>query len=360
MGGQHHRPDLPTKECGRTVIDLDAPIVKSLSAIAFLTFLLFRTHFLGALARVARVAFRSHIQPFHRGRTVTSRRTGSRMAPSSTPPRLSIRSNVKALTLTIYAWLFGWPVMYRANRMLMECALAGIGILNWRVTMLSGEVALARRLLKQSSRTSPVVIDVGAHRGDFLTSVLPVRCDATAYALEPNPASFADLVRNTDGMNVHCRMVAIGAKDGYAALHDDRRNPGSSHSSLYKEVVEGIHGYGATTSRVRIVQLGELLSELGVTEIALLKVDTEGAEREVLEGLAGAIASGSVTIDNMIIEFNEMNVVSKTFLRDLVSLLPRYEPLRILPRGALLNLESEAIVFREIFGYQNLLFRKRG
>jgi hypothetical protein len=58
-------------------------------------------------------------------------------------------------------------------------------------------------------------------------------------------------------------------------------------------------------------------------------------------------------------EFNEMNVISRTFLRDFVGLLPGYRLYRLLPDG-MASLEGEPLFVREIFAFQNLVAVRSG
>ena len=89
----------------------------------------------------------------------------------------------------------------------------------------------------------------------------------------------------------------------------------------------------------------------GVGRIDYLKIDTEGNELAVLEGAARLLAESRVGYIHF--EFNEMNVVSRVFLRDFRKLLPSHRLYRLLPRG-LLPL-GERIVATEIFAFQNIL-----
>ena len=60
----------------------------------------------------------------------------------------------------------------------------------------------------------------------------------------------------------------------------------------------------------------------------------------------------------LIMEFNEMNVVSRTFFSDLTSIMKDFTPYRILPFGDVLNLTGKRAVYVEIFAYQNILFAR--
>jgi hypothetical protein len=60
-----------------------------------------------------------------------------------------------------------------------------------------------------------------------------------------------------------------------------------------------------------------------------------------------------------VIEFNEMNVNSRTFMKDIIKELAGYRVARILPAGNTLELNKPYRAWNhEIFAYQNLLFTR--
>lgn len=89
----------------------------------------------------------------------------------------------------------------------------------------------------------------------------------------------------------------------------------------------------------------------------MLKIDTEGHELNVLKGARLTIAKGMV--DVIQIEFNEMNVISRTFFKDIIDILPGYDFYRLLPDG-LLPLGAYKILDFEIFAFQNIVALKHG
>jgi hypothetical protein len=85
--------------------------------------------------------------------------------------------------------------------------------------------------------------------------------------------------------------------------------------------------------------------------IDFLKIDTEGHELAVLKGAKNLIAQQKIQLIQF--EFNEMNVVSRTYMRDFVELLSNYQLHRVVPDGYFpLNNCVQDI---EIFGFQNIL-----
>ncbi|MBX3734064.1 MAG: FkbM family methyltransferase [Verrucomicrobiae bacterium] len=133
----------------------------------------------------------------------------------------------------------------------------------------------------------PVIVNVGANLGDL---VLPLsRIGKRIIAVEPNPETFARLVRNVrqNGLEagITCCEVAIAARPGTARLAaaDD---PGNSeledeaHRRLGFEGQDRVHAvYDVKTST-----LDGLLASVGVPphDVALVISDTQGFESQVV------------------------------------------------------------------------------
>ncbi|WP_316976532.1 FkbM family methyltransferase [Shumkonia mesophila] len=165
-------------------------------------------------------------------------------------------------------------------------------------------------------------LDVGANIGLF-SLYLRDRCpQARIVAFEPMPAVFAALERNLAAMTPPglAVPVGLGAEAGWAefdyfpgvaALSTQNREVGRTLSAGLRRLLGGqqagggikdiLDKTGATrvaadeaflddlfrpeTVRARIDTLSAQMAALGVETVDLLKIDTEGAEREVLAGL---------------------------------------------------------------------------
>jgi hypothetical protein len=69
------------------------------------------------------------------------------------------------------------------------------------------------------------------------------------------------------------------------------------------------------------------------------------------------IKSGA--IDVIQFEFNEMNVISRTFFKDFFDFLPEYDFFRLTHQGALF-IRRYTPCFCEIFAYQNIVCVRKG
>jgi FkbM family methyltransferase len=201
-----------------------------------------------------------------------------------------------------------------------------------------------------------VIIDVGANKGDYSLMVLAVNPDAKIIAFEPHPKTYLKLKENFAGKNVNSFNKALGSDSGLLNLFDYESNDGSTHASIYKGVIEEIHNKVSLHHQVQVEALDKIIANLDIKNIRLLKIDTEGHELEVIRGCSNALRNQ--TIDYIHFEFNEMNVISRIFLRDFFALLSGYELYRLLPRG-MIKIDSSPLN-SEIFAYQNIVAVKNG
>jgi FkbM family methyltransferase len=257
------------------------------------------------------------------------------------------------LGASLYRRLFAHRVFRGFNSTLHGLALHGLGVMNWQDDAVSGERYLIRHYLPRVLRQAhPVFFDVGANTGAFTSALLARFPGANIYAFEPQPQNFARLIRAGHAPErVRHDNIALGSAPGQITLYDRADQSGSAHASVFEEVIADLHQQSVRATEVRVDTLDNMAERYGTPSIDYLKIDTEGNELAVLAG--GARLLRESRIGYIHFEFNEMNVVSRVFLRDFRKLLPSHRLYRLLPRG-LLPLGTRTIA-TEIFAYQNIL-----
>jgi FkbM family methyltransferase len=166
------------------------------------------------------------------------------------------------------------------------------------------EIEIAGRIVQPGDTT----VDVGANIGYFAIGFAKAVGPAGAvYAFEPSGANLARLRRNLElngSPPIHIEELAVGAEEGTLRLAD--YGPGyGSWSSTVRGTIEsgGLTLAPVGTEAVDAVRLDAYAADHGIEHIDLLKVDVEGAEPAVVEGMAGLLAAGAV--DLMLIEVSD-------------------------------------------------------
>lgn len=124
-----------------------------------------------------------------------------------------------------------------------------------------------------------LVVDLGANVGIF--SIWAARQGASVIALEPVPQNVEQFTRNVQAHNMGARISlrprAVGATTGWARTMPRDLGPENSVEAWVEPCEEGDDG------AVRVVSLDSLFA--GITgNVAVLKLDVEGSEYEVIEG----------------------------------------------------------------------------
>jgi len=144
-----------------------------------------------------------------------------------------------------------------------------------------------KRLYADYLGPGSLAFDLGSHLGNRI----PVwrSLEAEVVALEPNPACFQYLERRFGTMQgVTLLPLAAGRGSGEAELRIDPRNP--TLASISRDWIEEMAGTRAFRGiewsehiTVKVVGLEELFRKYGEPDFC--KIDVEGFEKEVLEGL---------------------------------------------------------------------------
>lgn len=264
-----------------------------------------------------------------------------------------------------YAAFFANKLFYKWNKLLFHCALRGLGIHNSQTRKRSGEENFLRNLLNQkgnqkNTNQNLVIFDVGANVGNYSLYIKKINPNTDIYAFEPHPKTFQKLEKTASQNNFNAFNVGCGESEGNLTIYDYAQNDGSSHASLYKGVMEDIYQKESIATEVKIIPLDpfieKLIVENKISQIDLLKIDTEGHELAVLQGAKSALEKGIIKAIHF--EFNSMNIISRTFFKDFMDLLPNYQFYRMLP-DSLHKIEKYDPIYDEIFAFQNIVaFRK--
>jgi len=194
--------------------------------------------------------------------------------------------------------------------------------------------------------------DVGANVGHFAAILRRCFPAANIHCFEPNGQVFTKLAKAASQLNLQAHHTGLGDSTGERMLYTYAGEGNSEHSSLYKDVLgiiqknEQVVGTNCT-----IDTLDNMCERLGIGHIHFLKTDTEGHELQVLMGARNTLSQNRISAIQF--EFNEMNVISRVFMKDFYDLLPEFDFYRV-RKGNLIPLGPYS-PYHEVFLYQNIL-----
>jgi FkbM family methyltransferase len=179
-------------------------------------------------------------------------------------------------------------------------------------------------------RNPEVAVDVGANRGLYSAELLKRFPRCRVHAFEPSPRNTAILreqfVANAQ-LVVH--EVALSSSTGRTILWTDR--PGSGLGSLVRRRIEHFGIEMNHSDDVATVRFDEFAKAHAIQRVDWMKLDVEGHELAVLEGMGEMLASVGV----IQFEFGGWNIDSRTFFQDFWYLFRHhgFRIFRLAPRG---------------------------
>jgi len=142
------------------------------------------------------------------------------------------------------------------------------------------------KLIEAHLEDDSVLIDVGAHIGSMTLRAAKRVSSGTVVAVEPNPITARRLRENiaaSGAENVHVEEKACGREHGTLDLYAGP-SANSGATSFSKSLVMEHSSDGETKFTVEVVPLDEIVEALGLSRVDVVKIDTEGAEVQVLRG----------------------------------------------------------------------------
>ncbi len=158
--------------------------------------------------------------------------------------------------------------------------------------------ALQVDMLSRGIRSGDVVLDVGAHHGQYgILMAAFAGAAGTVVCFEPDPYARVMLERNV-ALNPDLRpprveVLALSDAAGEATLFS---RGGNSQSSLARSGVEFGDDHGAESVRVQTETLDGYLARTNTSTPSWVKIDAEGAEIRILQGAVGLLAGSANVI----------------------------------------------------------------
>lgn len=217
----------------------------------------------------------------------------------------------------------------------------------------SGELKfIANELLKLiGERENYTFFDVGQNRGDYTKLLLKQIPNCVIHGFEPNVYLHETLLRNFSGKkNVNVNHIGLGKEKDDAMLHIYEHDKGTGHGSMYQNVLKDLHKNDQVLEEpIQLTTIKDYCLDNHICNIDFLKIDVEGHELAVLQGAKEMLSQ----IQVIQFEFNEMNIISRVFLKDFFDLLADFKFYRLTRKG-LIALGSYSSTY-EIFRIQNII-----
>lgn len=234
------------------------------------------------------------------------------------------RRTIKVVMLNLLSWVSPRIIRY-SIRILNQSIGFGFdsGIKN--------EVAQFSREVEKFNLINPVVLDVGANIGNWSNEFNSLVRGSINYAFEPSKETFLSLAETTkNSSNIHVYNIGVGKENDIHELHYDEAKSGMV--SLSKR---NLKHFGITfnqSEKVKIVRLDSFLAEVSLRP-DFLKIDVEGHELSVLEGLGDYINDLKLTQ----FEFGGTDIDSRIFFQDFWNFfeVKQFDLFRLTPRGTI-------------------------
>ena len=148
----------------------------------------------------------------------------------------------------------------------------------------------------------PVVLDVGANKGQTIDLVHRAFPRPIIFSFEPNPDLFSQLVAKYEAHGVVVECFALANCEGNISFYIAENSELSSVLALHRTDENPFSKTSARRVMVPATTLDTWVKKRGLTHIDLLKVDAQGFDLEVLRGASTILSHGIVK--TLLVEVN--------------------------------------------------------
>lgn len=164
------------------------------------------------------------------------------------------------------------------------------------------------KLFRSVIEEGDYVLDIGANVGYY--SMIAASKGAVVHAYEPDKVNFERLARNVslndyEFRNVYAWCEAVGAENGVAILHINPHNRGGNtllgnppyrvgSKEISREETEKMFEGETLEYQVPVVTVDEILDSHSMNRVKAIKIDVEGFEEKVIEGMTEALKTRKI------------------------------------------------------------------
>jgi FkbM family methyltransferase len=138
---------------------------------------------------------------------------------------------------------------------------------------------LTKKILKRTLHSGSSCVDVGAHKGEVLQTILQFAPQGKHFAFEPIPSLYERL-KHKMGNHVRVYPYALSNQEGLTTFHLVKDDP--AYSGLRRRLYKS-ENTEVEEIEVEVKRMDDLLASRN-QPIHLMKIDVEGGELDVLRG----------------------------------------------------------------------------
>ncbi len=151
-----------------------------------------------------------------------------------------------------------------------------------------------------------VFYDIGANVGSYSIYAAIVNKDLSVFSFEPVQENYCALVKNiqlNNAENIHAFRLALSNKNNLSDIYLKDSRVGNSGAQIDKPVDErGVHFQQVSIQKILTLSLDSLVSDFSFPPPNFLKIDVDGHEKDVINGMNQLLQSD--TLVSLLIEFN--------------------------------------------------------
>ena len=173
------------------------------------------------------------------------------------------------------------------------------------------------------------IFDVGAHKGEFLKLIKKIENFEKIYSFEPQKKIYQNLNLLSVENKIFCFNLALSNNNGIRNLKINKISLTSTFSEINNQSlwykIKSFIVRGSLKSpfnyeeKVNVMKLDDFCNDHKISNIDLLKIDTEGHEKEVLEGALNLIKEKKIKY--ILLEFHLSKMYKNYSTKDLENFL---------------------------------------
>ena len=150
-----------------------------------------------------------------------------------------------------------------------------------------------------NTESSVSLIDVGSHKGEYISSIKKNFHIDKIYGFEPNDEIFTKLIKNFSSDKIRLYNYGVSDEKGEVFLNKNIESSSSSindlntNSKYYKKkffLLNFLKLKEVTTkSKIQVIRLDEFMNKNNIKKLDLLKIDTEGFEYNAIKSIGSRI-----------------------------------------------------------------------